>query len=170
MTVSTPTSATRACRLHSSPHNAVSSPLHPSLHEPSLPLSLSLPSTQQRNRVILRDAVLLGAAAAAAVAAGILAASTGRKRAPGSIPRKTEREKEKERRDVPLSCLFALGILVLRRSLVSQRWALPNYRLGIHNRTRRGALAGRTYAVYGNRCFIEREMKDDAEKEGETKK
>jgi len=41
------------------------------------------------------SAVLLGAAAAAA--AGILAASTGRKRAPGSIPHKRERKEEEDR-------------------------------------------------------------------------
>jgi len=50
-------------------------------------LSSPLPSrAQQRSRVILRGAALLGApAAAAAAAAGILAASTGREGAPGSI-------------------------------------------------------------------------------------
>lgn len=114
------------------------------------------------------SAVLLGAAAAAAAAAGILAASTGRKRAPGSIPHERKREGGgREREDIPLACLLALGILVLRRSLVSQRWALPNYRLGIHNRTRRGAFAGRYTPCMVIACFIEHGMKDDAERERE---
>jgi len=103
------------------------------------------------------NTVLLGAAAAAA--AGILAASTGRKRVPGSIPHKRGREGGKEGGETsrsPAPLPLSHDILVLRRSLVSQRWALPNYRLEIHNRTRREALVGRYTSYVIIACFIER--------------
>lgn len=160
LTVSIPTSTTYASRLlHSSPRSADSPS---SLPLSSLSLSLLNPATQSRHITWVPCCSVL-----------LLRASSLHRPAVSEhpVPSLTkEREREKER-DIPLSRLFplALSILVLRRSLVSQRWALPNYRLGIHNRTRSRALTGR-YTCMVIACFIERGMKDDAEREREREK